>query len=571
MGKRLSEPMAPDLTGVRAQLKHLLEEGSHDSLVELVLHLLDNMAQENTRLAFRLQAALRQLYRKKSERISPEQLALFLSVLEQEAASPPEATDSGSGGASSAAGEEGGSPAAPAKPSKRPKKRPFPDNLRREVRVIPVPEAERTCTECCGPKEGMGYEKREVWEFKPAEFYIIEERLEKVVCKKCQEGVVTAEGTSKPIERGRPGPGLLAQIVTSKHRDEQPLYRQSDIYKRSGIVLSPSTLGDWAAATADILSPLWKVAREETLSRYLVSLDDTGMPVLDKDTPNGIKRGRLWTYLGDYENVGFCEYTPNWKGDGPCAVLMHFKGKYIQSDGYAGINALFENPNAPRRAGCMDHCRRKFVAALEAGHQGAAFVLKLMQDVYAVERKAREDGLGPEGLLERREKSSKPLMDKLQVAIAELQRTALPKSALGKAVTYAINQWDTLCVFLTDARVPLSNAHVERQQRRIALGRKNYLFAGSDEGGKRLAILQTFVILCELADVDLFEYLRDILGKIHDWPNKRLHELLPAAWAAEKKRQQLDGQRLSLMPSAHGPEPGPGLSAAPIAAPTTQL
>jgi transposase len=545
MRKRSGQPTVPNLNELREEMKRLLEEGAHDSLVELVLGLLGKMAAENTQLAMRLQAALRQAYRKKSERLSSQQLALFLSELvAQESTNgeppPPSAPSQTTASTPEPSPPQQESSAERQSPGtlKRPRKRPFPETLRREVRAVSVPQAERVCGQCGADKEPMGYEVKEIWEFKPAEFFIIEERLEKCVCKACQEGVVTAAGTSKPIEGGRPGPGLLAQIVTSKYRDSCPLYRQSQIYRRSGIELAPSTLGEWAAATADMLESLWKLARERTLNSHLLSLDDTGMPVLDRDHPNGIKRGHLWTYLGDTQRIGFCEYSPTWEGESPCAVLENFKGQCVQGDGYAGINSYFKKPNAPKRAGCMDHARRKFLHALEAGHASAARILSLMKEVYALEDKARQQGLGPEALRALRQVHSKPLMDNLKVAIADLHRTATPKSVLGRATTYAINQWDTLCVFLEDGRVPLSNAHVERQQRRTALGRKNYLFAGSDEGARRLAILQTFVVLCELSDVPLFEYLRDILGKLPDWPVRHLEQLLPAAWGAEQKRQQ---------------------------------
>ena len=555
-GKSSRQPPVPDFSGLREELKRLLEEGAHDSLVELVLGLLEKMAQENTRLAFRLQAALRQAWRKKSERLSPEQLALFLSEVAsqqstqgegnsgegQPPGAPPREEKSAPEAAAAAEGKEKPEGQQPGKSPKRSRKRPFPDTLRREVRFIPVAQGERACGQCGATKEAMGYEVRETWEFKPAEFFIIEERLEKCVCKACQEGVVTATGTSKPIEGGRPGPGLLAQIVTSKLRDSCPLYRQAQIYQRSGIELSPSTLGDWVAASADMLAPLWRLARQKTLRCALLSLDDIGMPVLDRDNPNGIKRGHLWTYLGDIERHAFCDYTPTWEGEGPCAVLEEFRGECVQGDGYAGINAFFNKPNAPKRAGCMDHARRKFVHALEAGHASAAPVLALMQKVYALERQARQEALGADALLQLRQTQSQPLMDELRDVIGRLHLTAVPKSALGKATTYAIRQWDTLCVFLNDARVPLSNAHVERQQRRTALGRKNYLFAGSDAGARRLAILQTFVVLCELNAVPLFEYLRDVLGKLPDWPVRHLEQLLPAAWWAEQKRQHLQAQ-----------------------------
>jgi hypothetical protein len=331
--------------------------------------------------------------------------------------------------------------------------------------------------------------------------------------------------------------------VTSKFRDSLPLYRQSQIFERSGIRLAPSTLCDWCAAAAGIAEPLWKAFRRATLESYLVSLDDTTMPVLDRDHHRGIKRGHIWTFLGDGGRVGFCEYAPDWKGTWPQRTLAEFRGEVLQSDGYAGIDVLFEVPGAPRRAGCMDHCRRKWIEALEARDLRAAVPVALLRDVYHVERDARKAGVDQGELLRRRQSLSRPILDRFREVVADLADKAPPKTPLGKAVTYTVNQWETLVVFLDDPRVPLSNVHVEQQQRRTTLGRKNYLFAGSDDGAARLAILQTLVINCELAKVPMFEYLRDVFDKLAgDWPAARIGELLPTAWSADRGRQEQQAQ-----------------------------
>lgn len=220
----------------------------------------------------------------------------------------------------------------------------------------------------------------------------------------------------------------------------------------------------------------------------------------------------------------------------------------IQSDGYAGIDSYFtkERERPVRRAGCMDHCRRRFVDALEAGDLRAAVVISLMKDLYAVESTARAAGASLDDLAFRRRIQSQPIIDRLHQVIGELHAKAVPKSPMGKATTYAINQWQTLIVFLTDPRVPLSNAHVERQQRRTALGRKAYLFAGSDAAGRRLAILQTLVTCCDLVGAPPFEYLRDLFTRLAaGWPQSRIGELLPAAWLADQRRQQAQPQALA--------------------------
>jgi hypothetical protein len=224
--------------------------------------------------------------------------------------------------------------------------------------------------------------------------------------------------------------------------------------------------------------------------------------------------------------------------------LAGFRGQVIQSDGYAGLGPIFARPNGPRRAGCMDHCRRPFVKALDAGDARAAVVISVLRDLYAVEAQASADGVDLDELLRRRQRDSRPLVDRLHRIIGDLAGRATPKSPLGKTVGYAIHQWPTLIVFLDDPRVPLSNAHVERQQRRTAVGRRNFLFAGSDDGARRFAMLHTLIVNCDLVGAPPFEYLRDIFGRLAaDWPQARIRELLPAAWLADQRRQQPPADR----------------------------
>ena len=516
----------PDLSAIEAELERL---GVSDEARRLVLGLLESMSGQVDALKMRLDAALRQLYARKSEKVSSEQLALFLSSLP----APEAQRTDGPVAPENASRPEDASP-----PDEKPKapphgKRAFPEHLPHRSEKVLVPEPERRCA-CGAEKVSIGFEPQVLWEFEPGHFYLLERQREKLACKKCEEkGVQTAPAPGKPIEGGRPGPGLLAQIVTAKEHDSTPLYRQTQIYKRSGIHLAPSTLGDWHAAAADLYEPLWRALRGETLASYLVSLDDTHMPVLDRDDPRGRKKGHIWTYIGDRGRAAFCDYTPTWSGAFPAKILADFKGRVLQSDGYAGIDAVFSGPDPPKRAGCMDHCRRKFVKALEAGDARAALVLERLGELYAIERQAAVEKLDPAALARRRAERSRPVMERLHRVIAELHLVATPKSPLGKATTYAIHQWSTLEVFLDEGRVPLSNIQVEQQQRRTALGRKNYLFAGSDEGARRLAILQTVVVNCDLLGISMWHYLRDTFQRLADgWPQSRIAELLPAAWAA---------------------------------------
>jgi transposase len=520
-----------DMDALRAQIDTLAKAGAHDQVIHILLQLVERQQSEIRDLAQRCVAALRQLHRPKSEKISADQLRLFVAQL------PPAE-------AARAVVEVEPLPEAQEPQAERPRRRggrkPLPDHLRREIVPVPLAAKERICSSC-------GKEKNKVWtdpqftlEFKPAEFYIIEHQREVRACGPCQEGVAVAPAAPKPIEGGRPGPGLLAHIVTSKLHDGLPLYRQSQIFRRSGIELADSTLGDWFAAAADSAEPLWREARRQTLASYLLSLDDTGMPVLDRDHPKGIRRGHIWTFIGDQSRVGFCEFTPDWKGKWPLAILDEFTGRVVQSDGYAGIDSYFARDHSvpKRRAGCMDHGRRKFRDALDSGDLRAAVIVSLMRDLYAVEERARAAGASLDDLAFRRRAHSRPIVERLHQLIAELHAKVTPKSPLGKATTYAINQWATLTAFLDDPRIPLSNIHVEQQQRRTALGRKNFLFAGSDDGGRRLAILQTLVVCCDLVEAPPYEYLSDVFAKIAaGWPQSRIAELLPAAWLANQSRK----------------------------------
>jgi transposase len=528
-------PLQTDLSAVRQQLLGMLQQDRKEEALDLILGLLSKMLEKNTLLEFRLQMALRQLYRKKSEKLSGDQLLLFLSQLEPAQASKAQVET------------EPVPPTPPTPPNKppapRPPRKPLPPHLRRVVRRIdPAPE-QMVCGQCHARKEPMGFDVRETLEFQAAELYVLQEQLVKCVCKHCEEGVVRGEPTPKPIEGARPGPGLLAHLLVSKYQDSQPLHRQAQMWLRQGVELSSSTLGDWTAGAIDVLEPLAKEAKAQLLRCALISSDDIKLPVLDQDHPQGIKKGHIWTYLGDFDQVLLNEYTPTWEGDGPKTVLQGFTG-FIQGDGYAGIADLFTGPDPPLRVGCMAHCRRYFIKALDAKDLRAAVVVKLIGTLYEVEAQARADGLGPDDLLARRQALSRPVMDRLQQVISELHGQAVPKSPMGRATTYAINQWPTLGVFLRDGRVPIDNLHVERAHRKIALGRKNYLFCGSDEGARRHAIISTVLGNCALCGVNPVAYLRDVLGKLAgDFPRRRLAELMPRAWAtAQKEAQQAQAQ-----------------------------
>jgi len=542
-----------DVPALRAQLEALAAAGEHAQVIATLFELIECMVRDHSDLAARYTSMLRGMYRSKSEKISPGQLALFLAQLPANEASPcpdepppaPTSPPTPEPPPGLVNGDGGSPPAGPKKPvkPKRGGRKPIPPSMRREIVKIPVPEDELHC--CDAEKKLIGTRVRITIEYRPGEAYAREEHAEVRVCGICEGNVTTGPTTPPPIEGARPGPGMLAQIVTSKNSDAVPLERQSKILARGGARVAPSTLGDWYAGAADLAEPLWQALRKDTLGRYLISVDDTGLPVRDRGHARGIKRGHIWTFLGDRGEVGFCEYTPDWKGARPQAILADFRGQVIQSDGYAGLAPIFARPDGPRRAGCMDHCRRRFVKALEAGDARAAVVVSILREIYAVEAQARAEGVDFEELGRRRHRDSSPLIERVHRIIGDLAGRATPKSPLGQAVAYAVNQWSTLILFLDDPRVPLSNAHVERQQRRTAIGRRNFLFAGSDDSARRFAILHTLIVNCDLVGAPPFEYLRDIFRRLaDDWPMNRIRELLPAAWLADQRRQQQQPDRV---------------------------
>jgi transposase len=536
-----------DVPALRAQLVTLAAAGEQAQVIATLFELLESVLRDHSDLAARYTSMLRGMYRSKSERISADQLALFFAQLPaSETTRPPDDPPPPEPPCGPVEGDGGGPPPGPQKPAKRRSggRKSVPRSMRREIVKVPTPEDELRC--CDAEKKLIGTRVRITIEYRPGEAYAREERAEVRACGICESNVTTAPTTPPPIDGARPGPGMLAQVVTSKNSDAVPLERQSKILARGGARVAPSTLGDWYAGAADLAKPLWNALRDDTLARYLVSLDDTGLPVRDRNHVRGIKRGHIWTFLGDGDKVAFCEYTPDWKGTRPQAILAGFRGQVIQSDGYAGLAPIFARPDGPRRAGCMDHCRRRFVKALEAGDARAAVVVSVLRDVYAVESQARADGIDLDELGRRRQRDSRPLIERVHRIIGDLAGRATPKSPLGKAVAYAINQWPTLIVFLDDPRVPLSNAHVERQQRRTAIGRRNFLFAGSDDAAQRFAVLHTLIVNCDLVGAPPFEYLRDIFQRLADgWPMAKIRELLPAAWLADQRRQQQPSDRLA--------------------------
>jgi transposase len=417
--------------------------------------------------------------------------------------------------------------------------------LRRKIDHVKVADSEVPRCPCCTKQLAeMGFDVRKRFVYQPAEVYILEERIYKYGCR-CGEVVVTAEPTEppKPIPGGMASSSLLAQLAIGKTLDGNPVERFAKQLRRQDIDLATSTLHDWFGRVGDMFAVLRSACHRQLLTCGLISLDDTPVRARNADHPAHVQTGRQWLYLGDIHQIAYAAFTPDWKGTHPQRVLEGARGD-IQNDGYAGINPLFVGPDAPRRVGCNDHGRRRFVQALEQGDRRAQPMIDLYGALYHVERTATERNLDAIGRLALRQAESVPLWRELERVIIDITPKVDKKAPLGKAIHYWTRQQPSLRAFLDDGRFPISNAHVERLLRVVATFRKNSLFVGSLDAGERYANVLTILLNCELAGVNPYVYLVDVIDKIAaDWPADRVTELLPRAWlAARQAEQQPPGQ-----------------------------
>jgi transposase len=388
-------------------------------------------------------------------------------------------------------------------------------------------EQDRICPCCQNVKAEIGCEPRRHLVYEPAKLYFREELLYKYACKKCGDGVVIAEGTPKLIDGSNVSSSMCAHLVVSKVVDAVPVERVGKQLARHGADIASSTLNDWYGRCGEEVAFLQPIAHRTLLGSQMISLDDTPMPTKNADAIHGITRGRLWLYLGDISRVAYCEYSADWKGTHPQRVLEGFTGP-IQNDGYSGLHALFCARDAPPRVGCNDHARRKWVEALRTGDERAQRVLTLYAALYAVERAAK--GRTAADILELRQARSVPLWNALRVEVDKLAALGERKSPLGKAVTYFQRQEPRLAAFLGNGILPISNAHVERLLRTVALFRKNSLFIGAPDAGPRYAALLTLALNCVLCDVNPFDYFTQLFDRIAaGWPHARAAELMPQA------------------------------------------
>lgn len=400
----------------------------------------------------------------------------------------------------------------------------LPADLPREE-VIYEPEA-RLCPCCNSELVTIGEERSEELEKVPAELKVIVHVRVKKACPSCKSaGVLTPPLPPAvfPLERARPGAGLLADIIVSKYVDHLPLHRQEEMYRRIGIELPRQRMCDWIGGVVDLVAPLYLALRNEILGFPYIQADETTIKIQDREKKETCHTGYFWGLLGPPNLVWF-HYAPSRAGEVPKEILKDFKGT-VQTDAYAGYNPVFI-PDSCQRIACLAHVRRKFIEVQETAQRECARILKFIADLYRIENSIRD----PVKRLEVREARGKKPLAELFIYLHALHARTLPKSELAKALRYTLDQEIEIRRIFENGSFELDNNQIERQMRPVAIGRKNYLFAGSHDGARRAAALYSLLNTCKLNKVNPWQWLSDVLRRISSDRTVTAAQLLPHRW-----------------------------------------
>ena len=521
---------------------------------QVQLQLLEQLENNNRKIMHmehQLQQLLRRLYGRSSEKFDPSELPLFGDgMMELPATEEPEIETT-----------ESQAQAHIPKPHvvKGHGRRKLPDDLPRERVVHDLADDEKPCP-CCGEMRAViGEVVSEQLDYIPAKFSVIENVRLKYGCKVCESKaaidgpqIEVADKPMSPIEKCLAAPGLLAHVIVSKYNDHLPLHRLEDILIRNGLEIPRSTQCDWMRQSADALIPLYDIMAADVLKSKVIHTDDTPVDVqnLGGESRGKLKKGRFWVYVGDDDHPQTVfDFTPNRGRDGPVEFIGDW-GKdakvFLQADAYAGYNCIFDDDDRNVvEVACWAHARRKFYDAQKSARLLCAEVLARIKLLYDVERKATEQfkaqiesedkPLRPlaEIRLELRQAKSVGILNKLEPWLKKQLATIMPKSPIALAITYTLNQFDALKVYTTDGNLAIDNNLAENSLRRIALGRKNWLFVGSDRGGRTAAVLFSIIATCKRHNIEPLSYIRDILTRIPAHQHNKLHELLPANWQSQ--------------------------------------
>jgi transposase len=405
------------------------------------------------------------------------------------------------------------------------RKKPAKELPRRRV-VHELPEGERGCPDCGMQRVAIGEEVSERYGYVPACVEVIEDARVRYGCPQCDSSTVVAAIPAKPIPKGLADGSMIAYIAVSKFADHLPLHRLEGIFRRHGAEIARSTMCDWLAAAADLLEPLYIRLKERVLCSRIIWTDDTPVDLQDRNHENNILQARIWTYLGDKQNdFTVFDFTDSRRRDGPVDFLKDFAG-FLQADAYAGYDHVYAS-NTVHEVACWAHARRKFFDALGSDKKSASYALRHIQALYRVEKLAATKSDAQRQRMRRRF-STRIL--KLVKRWLDQKVVTEHKGPLSKAIKYALNNWDALCTFTQDGELTIDNNKSERSLRAVAVGRKNWLFVGSRDGGRRAAILSSLIASCKQHNVDPLGYLTYVLNLFSHCEPANLDGLLPDRW-----------------------------------------
>ncbi len=401
----------------------------------------------------------------------------------------------------------------------------LPEHLRRETTIL-QPDIDVTNL------TKIGEEVTEILEWMPGELFVKQYIRPKYVVPVSETNttIITASLPNRIVEKSMAGEGLLTQIIVDKYVDHLPLHSQLKRFERAGVTIAQSTICTWMTLTLDQFLTLYELHKNQVLASFYLHADETTIRVLDRDKPGATHKGYYWLYHNSKDKIVLFDYRQGRSREGPDDILKDFKG-FLQTDGYVAYEG-FEQRKDITLMCCMAHARRKFVDALQNDKDRCEHALQLFQKLYDTERKAKHLQLPPGAIYDLRQQESVPVLKELKEWMVAEYPKVLPSSVIGNAIAYSLKRWDKLCVYATDGRLCIDNNPVENEVRPVAIGRKNYLFAGSHEAAQRAAMIYSLLATCRMHNINPYTWLKDVLVRMADHDVKKLAELLPQNWKA---------------------------------------
>ncbi len=526
---------------ITRQTEHQMREAQLVAALNASTQTVDQQRELLDKLTHELALLKRWVFGSRRERFGaddPRQQSLF-EVGEQPVADVEAAADESSEDESDA---ESGDDQKKKKKRRGHGRQPLPQFLPRQRVEHIVDGAELGCPGCGQDRVKISQVVSEQLEYVPSSLFVVEHVQITYACKPCQEHVVTADKPPQPIEKGIPGPGLLAHIIADKYLRHLPLYRQEEDLARYGVLIRRSTLCGWMSGAAECLLPLYELMKRRVLASDVLGTDDTPVKVLDPELDH-TRIGRFWAYVGDDRHPAVVyDYTSSRKRDGPATFLKDYAG-VLQADAFSGYDKIYYGSNGKIvEAACAAHARRKFYEARETSPETAHQALAFFGRLYAIEHDAEK--FSPEARCALRQEKSAPILNELHEWLNETLPKLRPKSPIAGAIKYSLKNWDALCRFTTDGNIPIDNNRTERTLRAQAIGRRNWMFLGSDNGGRTAAVLYSFVASAKRHHLDSEAYLADVLRRLPAITNPlALRDLLPERWAKSHPERVLEFRR----------------------------